>query len=392
MVKMTIAMNLIALGMGFALTLVQPGYGQAAPENKAASGGSADAVIKLSAQQIAASNIEVAPVGPGNLLRTVRVPGNVMMDPDRIGHVPAKVIGTVVELRKRLGDTVQKGEIVAYLESREVAEAKSEFLTASANLELQTNLFERERVLSEKKISPEQQFLRAENAFAVSKLRHDLARQKLSALDVDEAEIADLPKQPVSNLRRYALRAPIGGRVIERKVDLGAPVGGDQQEKEIYVIADLSAVWIELTASTPDLALLREGDSIDIEDPARAKVAGKIIFISPVVSKDTRSTRVIIALDNADGRWRPGAFVGASIPVDRRSVGLLLPRTSLQTIDGKPTTFVRTSEGFEARTVQIGALTEDAVEVTAGLKPGEIVAISNTFVLKSDLGKAKADE
>lgn len=389
---MTIAMNLIALGMGLALTLVQPGDGQAAPENKAASGGSAEGVIKLSAQQIAASNIEVAPVGPGNLLRTVRVPGNVMMDPDRIGHVPAKVIGTVVELRKRLGDTVQKGEIVAYLESREVADAKSEFLTASANLELQTNLFERERVLSEKKISPEQQFLRAENAFAVSKLRYDLARQKLSALDVDEAEIADLPKQPVSNLRRYALRAPIAGRVIERKVDLGAPVGGDQQEKEIYVIADLSAVWIELTASTPDLALLREGDSIDIENAARAKVAGKTIFISPVVSKDTRSTRVIVALDNADGRWRPGAFVSASIPVDRRTVGLLLPRTSLQTINGKPTTFVRTSEGFEARAVQVGALTEDAAEVLAGLKPGEIVAISNTFVLKSDLGKAKADE
>ena len=196
--------------------------------------------------QIAALRIEVAPVGPGMLSRTVRVPGNVMMDPDRIGHVPAKVIGTVVELRKRLGDVVQKGEVVAYLESREVADAKSEFLTAGANLELQTTLFERERSLFEKKISAEQQFLRAENAFSLSKLRHDLARQKLSALDVDEAEIAELPKQPVANLRRYALRSPIAGRVIERRVDLGAPVGGDQQEKEIYVVADLSSVWVEL--------------------------------------------------------------------------------------------------------------------------------------------------
>jgi membrane fusion protein, heavy metal efflux system len=385
---MSISTKLSSLGLGLGLAFAQPAW--AAAESQPAGG--REGLIKLSAEQIAALRIEVAPAGPGNLLRTVRVPGNVMMDPDRIGHVPAKVIGTVVELRKRLGDVVQKGEVVAYLESREVADAKSEFLTAGANLELQTTLIERERSLFEKKISAEQQFLRAENAFSLSKLRHDLARQKLSALDVDEAEIAELPKQPVANLRRYALRSPISGRVIERRVDLGAPVGGDQQEKEIYVIADLSSVWVELVASAPDLALLKEGDDITIEDSTRAKATGKTIFISPMVSKETRTTRVIVSLDNADGRWRPGTFVGASIPVDRRSVPLLLPRNALQTIDGKLTAFVQVPEGFEARAVQAGAMTEDAVEVVGGLKPGEIVAVLNTFVLKSDLGKAKADE
>jgi membrane fusion protein, heavy metal efflux system len=385
---MSLPTKLSALAIGLGLAFAQPVW--AAPESPPA--GSREGLVKLSTEQIAALRIKVAPVGPGNLLRTVRVPGNVMMDPDRIGHVPAKVIGTVVELRKRLGDVVQKGEVVAYLESREVADAKSEFLTAGANLELQTTLFERERSLFEKKISAEQQFLRAENAFSLSKLRHDLARQKLSALDVDEAEIAELPKQPVSNLRRYALRSPIAGRVIDRRVDLGAPVGGDQQEKEIYVVADLSSVWVELVASAPDLALLKEGDDITIEDSTRAKATGKTIFISPMVSKETRTTRVIVSLDNADGRWRPGTFVGASIPVDRRSVPLLLPRNALQTIDGKLTAFVQVPEGFEARAVQAGAMTEDAVEVVGGLKPGEIVAVLNTFVLKSDLGKAKADE
>jgi cobalt-zinc-cadmium efflux system membrane fusion protein len=387
---MSIPTKLSALALGLGLACVQPARA-AGPETIAGAPGRVE-TVKLSAEQIAAAHIEVAPAGPGNLLRTVRVPGNVMMDPDRIGHVPAKVIGTVIELRKRLGDTVQKGEIVAYLESREVAEAKSEFLTAGSNLELQTNLFERERTLFEKKISAEQQFLRAENAFAVSKLRYDLARQKLSALDVDEGEIAELPKQPVANLRRYALRSPTGGRVIERRVDLGAPVGGDQQEKEVYVIADLSSVWVELIASAPDLALLKEGDSIAIEDSTHTKAVGKTIFISPMVSKDTRTTRVIVSLDSVDGRWRPGSFVSANIPLEQRAVGLLLPRSSLQMIDGKPTVFVRAPEGFDARAVQTGTVTEEAVEVVAGLKPGEIVAVLNTFVLKSELGKPKADE
>ena len=382
---MSISRKLSALAVGLGLACMQPAW--AAPESQHGHEG----LVKLSPAQIAALRIEVAPAGPGILSRTVRVPGNVMMDPDRIGHVPAKVIGTVVELRKRLGDVVQKGEVVAYLESREVADAKSEFLTAGANLELQTTLIERERSLFDKKISAEQQFLRAENAFSLSKLRHDLARQKLSALDVDEAEIAELPKQPVANLRRYALRSPIAGRVIDRRVDLGAPVGGDQQEKEIYVVADLSSVWVELTVSAPDLALLKEGDDITIEDSTREKATGKTIFVSPMVSKETRTTRVIVSLDNADGRWRPGSFVGASIPVDQRPVELLLPRNALQTIDGKLIAFVQVPDGFEAHAVQAGAMTEDAVEVIGGLKPGEIVAVLNTFVLKSDLGKAKAD-
>jgi cobalt-zinc-cadmium efflux system membrane fusion protein len=366
---------------------MQPAW--AASEGQHAAGH--EGVIKLSAEQVAAARIEVAPVGPGNLSRTVTVPGNVIMDSDRIGHVPAKVIGTVIELRKRLGDVVRKREIVAYVESREVADAKSEFLTAGANLELQTTLFERERSLFEKKISAEQQFLRAENAFALSKLRHDLARQKLSALDVDEAEIAELPKQPVADLRRYALRSPIAGRVIERRVDLGAPVGGDQQEKEIYVVADFSAVWVDLVASAADLALLKEGDDVTVESSSRAKAVGKTIFISPMVSKETRTTRVIVSLDNPDGGWRPGSFVSAGIPLERRAVALLLPRSSIQTVEGKPAVFVQVEGGFEVRAVQTAAMTEDAVEVLAGLKPGEIVAVRNTFVLKSDLGKAQAD-
>ncbi|MEP6919256.1 MAG: efflux RND transporter periplasmic adaptor subunit, partial [Acidobacteriota bacterium] len=115
--------------------------------------------IKLSSDEIAAAGIELADAGSGILTRSARVPGSVLIDPDHIGHVPAKVIGIVIELKKRLGDAVEKGEIVAYLESREVADAKSEYLTANINLELQSTLFDRERSLWDKKISAEQQFL-----------------------------------------------------------------------------------------------------------------------------------------------------------------------------------------------------------------------------------------
>src|SRR5262245_24957192 len=111
-----------------------------------------EGTLKLSAEQIAKANIETAPVGKATLVRGVSVPGTVSPDSDRIGRVAAKVVGTVAELRKRLGDHVTKGEVIAVLESREVADAKSDYLAAMVHFELQKTLFEREQTLWSAKI------------------------------------------------------------------------------------------------------------------------------------------------------------------------------------------------------------------------------------------------
>ena len=384
---MSIQLRSYAAVLCLALYTSGPAQAQTAPGK--ATGGTIG--VKLSSDEIAAAGIELAAAGPGILTRSARVPGSILIDPDHIGHVPAKVIGIVIELKKRLGEAVEKGEIVAYLESREVADAKSEYLTANVNLELQSTLFDRERSLWEKKISPEQQFLKAENAFTGAKLRRDLARQKLSALGVEDTEIADLAKQPGGNLRRYAIRSPIAGRVIERRVDLGAPVGGDQQEKELYVVADLSALWVELSVAPADLAFLREGDSVAVRSNAKeASREAKIVFISPQLNKETRSARVILSLGNPERDWRAGSFVIADLPLEKDAVELLVPKAALQQIEGRPTVFVRSREGFEARGVRIGRETEQAAEILGGLKTGEQIAVSNTFVLKSEVGKSKA--
>ncbi len=93
---------------------------------------------------------------------------------------------------------------------------------------------------------------------------------------------------------------------------------------------------------------------------------------------------------NPDRDWRAGSFVIADLPLEKDAVELLVPKAALQQIEGRPTVFVRNPEGFEARAVRIGRETEQAAEILGGLKPGEQIAVSNTFVLKSDVGKSKA--
>lgn len=352
-----------------------------------------EGVVAMSEERMAAAKIVVVPVEAGDLRKLLSVPGAVMADRDRIGRVAARVAGTVVELRKGLGDMVQKGEVIAILDSREVADAKSEFTAARVGFELQRTLFERTQTLRDKQITAEQTFLKAQTAMTEAQLRFDLARQKLFALGVTESEIAALAKtaQGQNGLQRYEIRASISGRIVERMVDLGAPVGGEGQFKELYAIADLSTVWVEISVSTTDLPQIKEGQPVTITESGSDKGSeGRIVFISPILNSDTRSARVIASVTNKDLMWRPGTFVTAHVAVEEQRVSLKVPRGALQTINNEPVVFVRTPSGFEKRIVAFGKEDGQAVEIVFGVNPGEQVAAVNSFLLKAELGKAEA--
>ena len=144
-----------------------------------------EGIIKLTADQIAKARIDLAPVGSCTITQQITVPGTVTLDADRVGRVAAKVVGTVSELRKRLGDSVVKGEVVAVLESREVADAKSEYLASHLANELQQDLTSRDKSLWEGRAVPEQQYLKSRNAAAQTDMRLNIARQKLLTLGVE---------------------------------------------------------------------------------------------------------------------------------------------------------------------------------------------------------------
>ncbi len=149
-------------------------------------------------------------------------------------------------------------------------------------------------------------------------------------------------------------------------------------------------MWADLSVPTSDLATIEEGQQITITGGGETSPA-TIMFISPLLDKDTRAARVVASVDNAARKWRPGSFVTAEIPTDEAPAAIVVPKTALQSIKGENTVFVRTAEGFEARKVSVGRQDARLVEVTTGLATGERVATSNTFTLKAELGKAEAE-
>ena len=342
-------------------------------------------IIVMDDDRIKLASIELRQAGPAAVARRLTVPDTIVPDGGRIAHVSIKVSGTVADLRKNIGDDVAKDDILGVLESREVADAKSEYLSAKLSNELQQDLTARDKSLWEGRAVPEQQYIKSRNAAVQTEMRFGIARQKLMALGVSDAEIAALPQAPDGTLRSQNVRAPISGRIVERKVELGTAVGRDSLETELFVIVDLSRVWVELAVPSIDLPLMREGQSVDVAlrgDPETG--AGSIVFVSPLLDKETRAARVVASLPNPDGRWRPGSFVTAAIVIERRDVAVTVPFAAVQTVDGRKVVFVRTKQGFEKREVALGRRDGPIVEIVSGLAAGDAVAASNTFSLKAN--------
>jgi cobalt-zinc-cadmium efflux system membrane fusion protein len=150
---------------------------------------------------------------------------------------------------------------------------------------------------------------------------------------------------------------------------------------------------VELAVLTADLDLIKEGQRVLITSGGNnsKQGEGRIMFVSPLLNLETRSARVIAEVDNKTLSWRPGSFVTAEIVIEEEPVEVRVSRVALQTIGGAHVAFVRTPEGFQRRDVKIGKTDDQAVEVVAGLSANEQIAVSNTFLLKAELGKAIAE-
>jgi membrane fusion protein, heavy metal efflux system len=385
MVRIWLLAVLLVLGAAFPLAArgEKPGHGEKKHD---------EATVKLSEGQVDAGKFAVSEVQGGILSKRITVPGSIVPSGDHIARVAVRLLGTVAELRKRLGDTVQAGDVVAVIESREVADAKSEYLAARLVFDLQQTLFNRSTRLFEGKVLSENDFLRARTIFEDARVKIEIARQKLFALSLTAEQIEALPQQPVETLRRQDLRAPIAGRVAERRVELGSLVGREGQESELFVIVNLDIVWADLAVPPSELASIHEGQKITIAastgtDPSPAT----IMFVSPLLDKDTRAARVVASVDNAALKWRPGSFIRAEIPTDETPAAIVVPKTAVQSLKGDTVVFVRTPDGFEARKVGLGREDARLAEVLAGLDAGERIATANTFNLKADLGKAEVE-
>lgn len=347
-----------------------------------------EGLIKLTAEQIETAGIDMAPVMSGKLVKEVAVPGRIAINANAQAKIVPKLSGTAARIEKQLGEHVKQGDLLAAIESREMADAKAEYLASWRAEELAQSIYEREERLWNQKVTAEQDYLTAKNGHQAAKIKLDLAHQKLHTIGLSDDEIKALPKvADEAQYRLYEIRSPIAGSVTARDIVLGQTVGTD---REIFTIADISKVWVELAIPPGDLAFAREGQDVRVEAGPQ-KGTGRIIALSPLIDPETRSAKAIAELDNTGSVWRLGDYINARLMSAGQEANIVVPNAAIQTIEGKKVVFVSEGGGFRARPITTGREDSVNVEVLSGLEFGETIATSNTFTLKAELGKSEAE-
>jgi cobalt-zinc-cadmium efflux system membrane fusion protein len=354
----------------------------AKPSTTDAHAGQPDAVT-LTPEQSTSAGVTIATAGPAALQPSRPYPGEIRFDEDRTAHVVPRVNGVVASVHANLGQVVRQGQLLAVIASTSVSETRSELLAAEQRLTLAASLHDREKKLWEEKISAEQDYLQARAGWMEAQIAVRNARQKLSAIGASSGSSSN------ASLNRFELRAPFAGTLVEKHLALGEAV---REDANVFLLADLTSVWAEFNVPASDIASVRVGaDAVVSSTAFSGSARGKVAYVGSLLGEQTRTAKARVTLANPDAAWRPGLFVTVALAAPAAQVAVAVPSEAVQTVEGRPSVFVRTPAGCEARAVTLGATDGERVEIKQGLKPGERYAATNSFVLKSELGKASAE-
>lgn len=383
-----------------------------------------DGVIKITPAVMREFGIKVEQAAGGAIEQTVRLPGEVVFNADRIAHVTPTVAGIVKQGKFSVGDVVEAGEVMAVLSSRELAATRSEYLAAKARLALaQENLaakdklfqsrialaeenVKRDQRLFEEKVGTERQLLESKQALQEVRITFDLeateARQEireaqinlnqaenaLHALGYSHEQVIGIESLEDTKFNTYELIGPLSGVVTQRHLTIGEVIE-PVSDTSPFVVADLSTVWVNLTVYQRDLAHVRAGHSVDIQfGHGIPSASGTIAFVSPALDETTRTATARVVLDNPDRQWRPGLFVTGIIKTGHESAAVVVPRTAITELDGEQVVFVQTDQGFEPRLVKTGRMNESQSEIVEGLQVGQRYVSRNVLALKAEMNRA----
>ena len=468
-------------------------------------------IIELSEEQINEIGIELAAAGDGKIEVSVSLPGEITFNANKLAHIVPTVQGIVRQVVKDVGDTVVAGEIIAWLESTKLGEAKVQYiarqlevsccsielvraqevydntlklletLKSSPSLETLRKMndsamgmnrsllvsayaeftFAKEAYLREEnlyEISSKEDFLKAESAFKKADAQYIAAQDSINfevqrnlleakraqrmreielraaeqslyifgltpedvkalaaqaknqnlpateeqecddpncaecaAKSVSEDQLLSVTGLPITNekLTWYPIRSPFDGTIIDKHITLGEVVS---DAADIFVVADLSTVWVALHVYPKDLMIIKKGQKVIISAGQTIPDAeGVISYVGPVLGAESRTALAMVVLQNGTGVFRPGLFITAKVTVDDVEADVIVPERAVQTLEGKKCVFVKDEHGFEPSFITLGQSNAGYVQVTSGLNPGQQYVTKGAFELKAKIVTSTLD-
>jgi Cu(I)/Ag(I) efflux system membrane fusion protein len=337
------------------------------------SGGDEAQPVQLDAEGARQIGVTFATAVRGSLDRTVETVGFVTLDETRLTTVNPKIEGWVEHLYVDFtGAPVEAGQPLLEIYSPPLVTAQEELILAR-------NLLDEARAGGGvRSVEKAEELLEA-------------ARRRLAYWDVPEEEIRAMEERDTVS-RTLTLRAPEGGIVLEKNVVEGGRVNPGT---DLFRVADLSRVWVEGEIFEKDLSLVREGQHavVTFEAYPGEEFEGRVTYIYPTVSTDTRTGRVRMELANPGLRLKPGMYARVELHGPPLEETVLVPRSAVLQTGERALVFHRMGDGrLHPMEVVPGLSAGDRIQILSGLNEGDVVVSSATFLIdaESNLGAAMA--
>jgi membrane fusion protein, copper/silver efflux system len=279
--------------------------------------------------------------------------GRTEVNERQLHALPSRVSGYVERLHVRaVGDPVATGQRVAEIYSPELLSAQQEFLALR----------------------------RAEN-LSGSEALIDAARRRLRLLGMAEREI-EAVEQSGQATARFGVYSPAEGFVVTLSTREGGEI---QSGATLMSIADLSSLWLIADVPERDASRIQPNDSVEarLEGAVDRTFSGKVDFIYPTLSNETRTARVRIVVPNSGNALRPGMFANVTLSASQREA-LSVPSESVIYTGSRSVVIVKQGAGFKPAEVQTGVERAGRTEILSGLEEGERVVASGQFLIDSE--------
>lgn len=328
--------------------------------------------------------------------------GKIAIDEERSTPVFSPYAGRVTRLLVRPGDAVAKGQPLFTIEAADTVQAQNDFIAAMTAMnkaksalglaEIQqkraSDLFEGKAVPLKDFQQAEANLIQTQNDMRSSQTALEAARNKLKILGFNDEAIDNFRQKGGIN-PEITIYAPIAGTVVQRKIGPGQYVGAGSSDP-VYVIGDLSTIWLTAFVRESDAAAVAVGQEIAftvLALPGRPLLA-RINYVAAAIDSATRRLLVRATVDNKEGLLKPEMFANVTIysPGDHVAVGV--PKTALiYEADQVRVWVAHDDKTIELRRIKPGLTNGDLVEVLGNLKPGEkIVTKGSLFIDRAASG------
>ena len=326
--------------------------------------------VKLSAEEKANIGLktEVADLRP--IENVIRISGVVKPHPDKEAQVSSRVSGKIVALFFQVGDTVQKGQRLAEIQSAEIQKLQVDLIQAENKLVLHQAELDRIQRLVESKIAAQKELIAAQNQHQSDLNEIDGITQQLILLGLPESAVKKARAE--KSVSTFAVLSPLNGVVADRGVVLGETV---EPNKVMFKIFDPSVVFVEGDAFEDAAPQLKVGQQVRIRLAAYPGevFSGKIARFSPVIDPQKRTIHLWVEVANRGGTLKPNLFADMDAVVGGGKEVLAIPAEAIIKTEGASFVFVEEKGGYRRADVVLGARDDRFAEVKTGLLPGDRV-------------------